>query len=67
MSEDEIQQRLVRIASAAHRGDIRSAQLDEQRLHLDVLRAIATRSVGSPSKLAALAASTSQLVFDRGE
>jgi hypothetical protein len=67
VTDDEVKQRLIRIGSAAMRGDIRSAQLDEQRLHLDVLRAIATRSVSSPSKLAALAASTAELVFDRGE
>lgn len=66
MTEDEVRVRLAVIESAASVGDIRSAQLDEQRLHLDVLRAIATRSIMSPSKLAALAASTAELPFDRG-
>lgn len=66
-NEEDVQQRVIRIASAANSGDINTALREEYQLYKETLAAIATRSVGSPSRLAAEALKTLELAYDRGE
>lgn len=63
----DVEQRLIQIAAAARRGDISTALREEAMLHKQVLAAIATRSVNSPSTLALAALRTTELAFDRGD
>ena len=62
---DEARQMRLRVASAAARGDIASAQIDERTLHVKVLKAIANGH-RRPRQLAVIAASSLELAFDRG-
>ena len=61
---DEARQWLIRVGSAAARGEIDTASRDEHTLHLRVLRAIAAGH-GDAKKLASIAILTSHFPFDR--
>lgn len=66
LTVDEARKMLVRIGSAAERGDLDSARMDERTLFLKTLRAIAAGSRDA-QRLASIAILTCEFQFDRGE
>jgi hypothetical protein len=64
LSLDEARKWLVRIGSAAERGDLDSARMDERMLFLKTLRAIAA-GCKDPQRLASVAILATELRFER--
>lgn len=61
---DDARKLLVRIGSAAERGDLDSARIDERQLFLKTLRAIAA-GCKDPQRLASVAILVTEFQFDR--